>query len=800
MLHQKATSGIMLAIHMNPDYETTKRFLLWLYPPGPWTLTAISVSKKEIHSDRFDTIDATISWIQDHNRFNLYYSINEPMPQASHKKKFSKSDIAAVHFLHVDVDPRANEDIKAEQDRILTQLLAYKIQPSAIIFSGGGYNALWRLEQPVSLKAETPEEHIRNAIEVERRNWQFELDFNTPDHCRDVSRILRLPGTINWPNAEKVAKGRTPSLATIHSIYDVRYPLTQFMATPSAPVNVASTASARTTLDVRRIESIDELEVPEKLKKVIVQGHDPDDPQTVKSRSEWLFYACCEMVRNNVPDEIIHGVITDSRFGISESVLDKGSGITRYALRQISRARDLGIHPRLAEMNEQFAVIENYHGKCVVLLLEESRVQYPKEFFAARASSHIIGKDAKGKEAVLSDGRWWFNQARRRQYRKVVFNPAGSVDGEYNIYKGFAIQPREGNYHEPYLDLVKNVICSGVEEHYDYLIKWMARVVQYPATQSETAVVMTGVRGTGKTSFCGYFRDLFGPHGESVDNMDHLLGRFNSHLADKLVVVAEEAYHVYDRRSESSLKELITGKRRAIERKGYDVTWGENFVHLMMTSNNHKVVPAGDYERRFFVLEVSQCRMSDKQYFGAIQESMQKDAKEGFLGLGYANLLHFLLNIDLTGFEVRTVPKTKALVEQQSYSLTKELEWLLDKLQMGIWFATNTGASTKWEGPIVKTLLYDDYQQYMTLNKHPYIFSRHVWHEWMKKEMPFAQTVTLSEKHGTTYDRPVAFIFPALEYCRTMFLKNRSWPSAHFKWEEPLFVSGVHDKPDGPFG
>ena len=61
----------------------------------------------------------------------------------------------------------------------------------------------------------TKDEIVARAVDVERRNWQFELDFSTPDHCRDVSRILRLPGTLNRPNAEKIAKGRTIALARV---------------------------------------------------------------------------------------------------------------------------------------------------------------------------------------------------------------------------------------------------------------------------------------------------------------------------------------------------------------------------------------------------------------------------------------------------------------------------------------------------------------------------------------------------------------------------------------------------------
>lgn len=767
---------------MTPNYEDTRRFLQWLYPNGPWILTAISINKKSIESESFDDLDTAITWIQERSKFNLYYSVNQPLETSRHKKKLSKTDVESVHYLHVDVDPRAGEDVEAEQARIKNQIESYRIPPSCVIFSGGGYNALWKLSSPITLLAPSPEEHVRNAIEVERRNWQFELDFATPDHCRDVSRILRLPGTVNWPNAEKVAKGRVPALSRLHTLTDVVYDYGTFMATPSAPVNVSS-SSAKITQDVKRIESVDDLEVPERIKKVIVQGYDPDDPKSLKSRSEWLFFICCELVRHNVPDEIIHGIITDSRFAISESVLDKGSGIARYALRQISRARDMAIDPRLVEMNDKFAVIENYGGKCVVMKEEDDGTQTfqnPKEFFAARASSHIVWKNDKGREVVISDGKWWFNQARRRQYERVVFDPSSEATGAFNTFRGFAVQPAIGTKHETFLEHIRENICSGRQDHYDYLIRWMARAVQQPKTQSEVAVVLIGGRGTGKSFFCRHFTDLFGSHGVVIDNMDHLTGRFNAHLADKLVVVAEEAYHVYDRRNESVLKELITGRRRAIERKGYDVFWRSNYVHLLMTSNNDRVVPAGDHERRFFVLRVSESKIQNSAYFSQIESEMTSG--------GQANLMHFLLSLDLDGYEVRNVPKTEALVQQQIMSMSYELDWLMNKLQTGTWIR-----GSLWEGPIQKEPLYRDYLTHVVTLNQQYPFSYRVWHDWLVRQIPGLQSKQLSPQGDGS--RPVAFMFPPLKFCRDEFLKARSWPK--YDWEEPTGGSSGGDAGDG---
>lgn len=207
---------------LQPDFTKSVEFLRVIYPTGPWMLTCISIDKKAIEARTFSGQDEedVLAWLALHKNRNLYYSVNQPIESAYEKRKLAKTDVHSVHYLHVDVDPRTGEDVAAEQARILKRLESYHIKPSVIVFSGGGYNALWKLSKPVPVAdgSPSPEETIARAIDVERRNWQFELDFETPDHCRDVSRILRLPGTLNRPNAEKVAKGRTIALARVHAI------------------------------------------------------------------------------------------------------------------------------------------------------------------------------------------------------------------------------------------------------------------------------------------------------------------------------------------------------------------------------------------------------------------------------------------------------------------------------------------------------------------------------------------------------------------------------------------------------
>jgi len=320
-------------------------FLQAAYPDGPWWLVSFPQDDGKGHFAAFGPAGASEceAWIAKENaaRRNVFYHVNRLEDGPARRAK--KEDIAAVGFLHVDIDPAAGEDMAQERQRILSRLTANLPEgvppPTFIVDSGNGYQALWRLRQPIPLGPDNP------AESVERHNRWLEAQFRA-DSCHDVNRVLRVPATTNWPNAKKRAKGRVPSPAKVegHAPTNV-YDLSSFgtieaaAGSGSADQRIAAKVDAA---NVRRFASLEDpvfAKVTGKGRVVIAQGLDPDEPTRFPGRSEWLFFACCEMVRGGCDDQTIYSVITDPDWKISESVLDKGGMVEKYARRQIERAR-----------------------------------------------------------------------------------------------------------------------------------------------------------------------------------------------------------------------------------------------------------------------------------------------------------------------------------------------------------------------------------------------------------------------------------------------------------------------------
>jgi len=148
----------------------------------------------------------------------------------------------------------------------------------------------------------------------------------------------------------------------------------------------------------------------------------------------------------------------------------------------------------------------------------------------------------------ISIADFWLSHSDRRQFQGIKFEPYGpnsnaeESEGEFfNLFRGWLVTPRKGNC-DLYWNHVHDIICKGKKELYEYVRKWMAQAVQFPQVLPETAIILRGGQGVGKDMFARHFGNLFGQHYLLVFSMDQVAGRFNGHLANVLLLHANEAF------------------------------------------------------------------------------------------------------------------------------------------------------------------------------------------------------------------------------------------------------------------
>ncbi|MCL7462692.1 VapE domain-containing protein [Pseudomonas sp. NW5] len=512
-----------------PDSAAAVSFLQRFHPQGPWALTGISPDKKVIKTRSFSPGQeaAYLQWLDEHNgKLNLYFHVNRPTSEL--RKKAEKTDIGEAVCLHVDIDPRAGEDIQEEQKRALGILRAAQPAPSVIVFSGGGYQAFWKLEEPVRIDGD-----LALAESFERYNIHLERLYGA-DNCHNVDRIMRLPGTINLPDAKKLKKRRVAALAQLVEFNDNVYPLSAFTAAPKVQSEETLGFSGRSVVvsgNVQRLESVDDLnqwDVPDWLKVLIVQGNDPDNPTKFPSRSEALFACTCELVRRGVPDDVIFSILTDESFGIAESVVEHKRP-EKYALRQIDKAhevvgQDLGWNPT----NKAGEPLKSLHNTITALRLIGLECSYDlfrrRNMVGHHQMQELSGEFSDMAEVLI-----------RREIRcRFGFDPGKEYvrDAVLELCALGSFDPLLDHLHRlptwdgmPRLDSWLVRYLGAKDSPYiraagaTWLVAAMARAFE-PGTKFDHMLVLVGAQGRGKSSALNILAGEFFSDANFLDAQD----------------------------------------------------------------------------------------------------------------------------------------------------------------------------------------------------------------------------------------------------------------------------------------
>lgn len=274
--------------HWAFDAETARAFLANI---GDVHLASI-IPDGPIEGRYFgDNIDAAISWAASRNAHaGIYWSTNLVAPSVTTKP--TKRDITAARFVHVDIDP-PKDGGGFDRAQVLAKLEALRCPPSFVIDSGGGVQAFWRLDGPAA-----------NLDAIEGINAQVR-DLFGADACQNIDRLMRLPGSINWPNAKKRERGRTPALARMLSDDDgTFYEPDELRATfPPAKPRAPDVAQDLVAAPVNHLTA-DDLGLsdfhPARMMIERPAGND---------RSTDVYECACEMIRAGCTDAQIIGVL-----------------------------------------------------------------------------------------------------------------------------------------------------------------------------------------------------------------------------------------------------------------------------------------------------------------------------------------------------------------------------------------------------------------------------------------------------------------------------------------------------------
>ncbi|MFD1344280.1 DUF5906 domain-containing protein [Litorisediminicola beolgyonensis] len=334
------------------------------------------------------------------------------------------------------------------------------------------------------------------------------------------------------------------------------------------------------------------------------------------------------------------------------------------------------------EMNERFCAVLD--GGQFQVFMEE-----PDPIFEGRTAWTRMSREAfrhyfedetlaqVGEKKRISKADLWLSSPHRRKYPGIVMDPQGLPhnEGKLNLWKGWAVEPAPGDW-SMMRELIGEVLCDGDAASEDYVLRWIAYMLQRPWETPEVAIAFRGEEGTGKGTLGRALMRIAGQHGLTVSHRSQFAGRFNSHLRNCVFLFADEAVWPGDKEGEGVLKQLVTEPILSYEAKGRDITQGRNMVHMMLASNEEWIVPAGPEARRFFVSDVSDRRRQDHEYFGRLARQMDQG--------GLAGMAHDLLALDLRGWRPSMeIPQTRALADQKLRSMKPAARFWFELLGSG---------------------------------------------------------------------------------------------------------------------
>jgi Family of unknown function (DUF5906) len=341
------------------------------------------------------------------------------------------------------------------------------------------------------------------------------------------------------------------------------------------------------------------------------------------------------------------------------------------------------IEPEIAEMNDKHAVISNLGGKCVVMewipsVITSGGKELAYQSFTAFKERYLNRYVQIGHQNHASLGPYWLSHPHRRQYEGLDLVPNGPslLPGNYlNLWRGWGVDPKKGSWRLIERHIIE-VLANGDQRFEDYIKRSTAWKFQNPALPTEVVLALLGGKGAGKGAWGKILMTIFGQHALQIFSSDHLCGKHNAHLQNKLFLFLDEAMWAGDKDAERVLKGATTEKWIMIEPKGINAFQWVNHLGIYMSGNDKWIVPASHDERRYAVNRINERWKQNPDYFRPLFEEIE--------GGGPAAMLYDMLRMDLEGWHPRDhVPQTKALIEQKLLGLTGLEQWYVHLLNVG---------------------------------------------------------------------------------------------------------------------
>lgn len=261
---------------------------------------------------------------------------------------------------------------------------------------------------------------------------------------------------------------------------------------------------------------------------------------------------------------------------------------------------------------------------------------------------------------VLNPFNIFLNNINRRNIIGLKFDPTMTEDENYfNIYKGFQYKVTDDNDYskiEDYLFHIKDVWANGNDETYNYILNWFAHIYQKPEKKTLVAIVIPSkTQGNGKNLALKPHSEIMKDLYYSTAQVEEIVGNFNPSAEARLLINLNECTWAGRKSQSGILKALVTEDKMTINNKNVKPYMIENFSNVIVTSNDENPIEVEQKNRRYFVLDIKEEKLSDERTKAILNTDNQV-------------LFNYFMNRNISDFDSTKFTKTGREKDMKEFS------------------------------------------------------------------------------------------------------------------------------------
>ena len=319
-----------------------------------------------------------------------------------------------------------------------------------------------------------------------------------------------------------------------------------------------------------------------------------------------------------------------------------------------------------------------------------------------KSDLHALFSDVTIKGVPDVDTLWKFinHPTYKRQFYKKGYGFYIDNPEYFSVFAGYRIAPTTNfqmNVIQPILKHWEKIICSGESKKYEFLLNWIAYIIQKPDGRTGKAIICIGAPGAGKTTFfSNVICDLIGEDYSIRNCTDaaNIFGTYNSLIEYKKLAILNEARESgsqFNKFDYDRFKSIITDDVIDINPKYGKQRISQNVFNLIINTNNSNPFRVAHNDRRVYVVktinkfannnhDTQEQRQIKINYFINLAKCMEQ---QDFL----PNLMYFFKNRDISKFDpnaAELTDDTKEFIHLTKTATEKLYEECLYKFAVGV--------------------------------------------------------------------------------------------------------------------